>query len=411
MTVTMTTLECAVCSRKYPLDIFNPFCKACGNPLLFPPATGKKNFYLDKNFSLERYQEILPLKEINSNLSLGEGNTPLVSLKRITGEFDLPNVLAKNETLNPTHSFKDRGTAIAVQKAVSLGITKIGTVSTGNMASSTAAYGARAGLQTFVLVKEDISKEKLLASCVYDPFIIKVKGHYGKLYRMSFEIGKKHNIYFMNSTDPFRIEGYKITAWELYYQLNKQAPDYIFVPVSAGGHIIGLMKGFQEMMDQGLISRFPFFVGVQAHGCSPLVQAFNAGLDCYERLKNSYTIAQSISNPDPPGGNIVLKWIRKFRGTLIDVTDIEILSARKSLAELEGIFALPASAAALAGLLKFNSQKQINPNKQVVLIITGSGLKSLKKLSSVNNKLYTSTLNKLDHMFQVQLISSSEHSK
>ena len=339
------------------------------------------------------------MKEISTDLLLGEGNTPLISLKRIKRKFDLPNVLAKNETMNPTHSFKDRGTAVAVQKAVSLGITKIGTVSTGNMASSTAAYGAKAGLRTFILVKEDISEEKLQATGVYDPFIVKVKGHYGELYRKSFEIGKKHNIYFMNSTDPFRIEGYKITAWELFHQLNSQSPDYIFVPVSAGGHIIGLMKGFQEIMAQGLISRFPFFVGVQAHGCAPMVHSFKAGWEQCKKIEDPHTIAQSISNPDPPGGNIVLKWIRKHRSALIDVTDEEILSARKSLAEHEGIFALPASAAAFAGLIKFNSQKKIDPNKQVVLIITGSGLKFLKKLPSIKNKLQYSTLNDLDHMF------------
>lgn len=399
MTNSMNTLECVLCNRTYPLDIFNPFCAACGNPLLFPPVTEKKRLYLDKDLSLHRYREILPLNEIITDLLLGEGNTPLVSLKRIKDKHGLPDVLAKNETLNPTHSFKDRGTAIAVQKAVSLGITKIGTVSTGNMASSTAAYGAKAGLRTFVLVKEDISKEKLLAIEVYDPFIIKVKGHYGELYRNSFEIGKKHNIYFMNSTDPFRIEGYKITAWDLYFQLNKQAPDYIFVPVSAGGHIIGLMKGFQEMMDQGLISRFPFFVGVQAHGCAPMVHSFKVEqLQC-EKIEDPHTIAQSISNPDPPGGNIVLNWIRKYRSSLIDVTDEEILSARKSLSEFEGIFALPASAAAFAGLLKFNSQKKIEPNKLVVLIITGSGLKSMQNLPSGRNKLHNSILKDLDHMF------------
>lgn len=399
MTDTMNTLECVLCSRIYPLDIFNPFCAVCGNPLLFPTITEKKRFYLYKDFSLERYSEILPLKEISKDLLLGEGNTPLVSLKRIKRQFDLPNVLAKNETSNPTHSFKDRGTAAAVQKAVSLGINKIGTVSTGNMASSTAAYGAKAGLRTFVLVKEDISEEKLLATSVYDPFIIKVKGHYGELYRKSFEIGNKHNIYFMNSTDPYRIEGYKITAWELYFQLNKQVPDYIFVPVSAGGHIIGLMKGFQEMMDQGLVSRFPFFVGVQAHGCAPMVHSFKAGWEQYKKIEDSHTIAQSISNPDPPGGNIVLKWTRKYRSALIDVTDEEILSALKSLSEYEGIFALPASAAAFAGLLKFNSQKKIDPTKQVVLIITGSGLKSMKNLSFGENKLHNSTLKDLDQMF------------
>lgn len=395
----MNTLECMVCNRKYPLDTFNPFCSACGNPLLFPLNSQKTKLFLNKNLSLEKYRAILPLDKIDPGLSLGEGNTPLISLNKISYKFSLPTIMAKNEAINPTHSFKDRGTAVAIQKAVSLGITNIGTVSTGNMAASTAAYGAKAGLRTFVLVKADITEEKLLSAGVYEPCIIKVKGPYGELYRKSFEIGKKHHIYFINSTDPFRIEGYKLTAWEIYQQLKQQAPDYIFVPVSSGGHMIGLMKGFQEILMQGLTSRFPLFIGVQAQGCSPLVHAFYMGSDHYEKSENPHTIAQSISNPDPPGGNILLNWIRKYRSALIAVTDKEILSAREILASQEGIFVLPASAAALAGLLKFHSQKKIGARQQVVLILTGSGLKSLKKISSNRNKLLNTDLIHLDRLF------------
>ncbi len=401
----MNTLECMICNRKYSLDIFNPFCPDCGNPLLFPFVSQEKKLALDKDFSLEKYHEILPLDKIDPGLSLGEGNTPLISLNKITYEFSLPTLWAKNEANNPTHSFKDRGTAVAIQKAVSLGITKIGTVSTGNMAASTAAYGAKAGVRTFVLVKEDITKEKLLSAGVYGSFIIKVKGPYGELYRKSFEIGKKHHIYFINSTDPFRIEGYKLTAWEIYQQLKKQAPDYIFVPVSSGGHMIGLMKGFQEILMQGLISRFPLFIGVQAQGCSPLVHAFYMGSDHYEKNENPHTIAQSISNPDPPGGNILLNWIRKYRSALIAVTDKEILSAREILASKEGIFALPASAATLAGLLKYHSQKKIALHQRVVLILTGSGLKSMKKMSSVRNRLINTDLSHLDRLFSEQSLA------
>jgi threonine synthase len=395
----MENLECIFCQKKYPLETFNPFCPECQEPLLCPSPKKKRKFFLEKTSPLEKFLDFLPLSKINLNLSLGEGNTPLLQLTRLKESFDLPQVFIKNETVNPIACFKDRGTAVAVQKAVSLGIERIGTVSTGNMASSTAAYGAKAGLETFVLLKEDISPDKLLLTGMYNPVLVKVKGDYGELFYESFSVGRKHNIYFMNSVDPFRIEGYKVTSFEIFLQLENRVPQYIFVPVSSGGHLIGLMKAFLDLKEEGFIRRFPTFVGVQANGCSPIAQAYASGKSEVKRIKKAETIAHSISNPDPPGGNILLKLIQENKGMILDVSDKEILEAQKMLAELEGIFCEPASATALAGLLKLSGQVKHEENDRIVLVITGSGLKAMNVLEPSKINVREASLSGLEKTF------------
>jgi len=343
-----------------------------------------------------KFLDFLPLKNIDPNLCLSQGDTPLVPLNNLIKKFNLPPTFVKNEILNPTGSFKDRGTVVAVQKAVELGIKKIGTVSTGNMASSTAAFGARAGLQTFVLVKEDTSSEKIVSTLVHNPHLLKVKGDYGDLFFRSLDLGRKHQIYFMNSVDPFRIEGYKITGFEIYLDFELSAPQYIVVPVSAGGHLTGLMKAFIELQKQGFIQTLPKFIGVQAEGCSPIAQAFMSKKLKVERIEKAQTIAHAISNPDPPGGNIVLKLLNEFEGQMITVNDEEILAAQKLLAESEGIFCLPASATTLAGLLKLKNQIDFSSDDQIVLILTGSGLKSIPSVDSMASVVHQTDIENLD---------------
>jgi threonine synthase len=250
------------------------------------------------------------------------------------------------------------------------------------MAHSTAAYGVKAGLKTFVLVKDDISQEKLLATAVHKPTLIAVKGDYGDLFRQSFAVGQEHSIYFMNSFDPMRIEGYKIPSFEIFAQLDFRVPDYVFVPVSSGGHLIGLMRGFLDLRTQGLCKDLPVFIGVQARGCSPIASAFALGEKKVERIEKPNTIAHAISNPDPPGGQIVLKMIQDFQGMIIDVPDQEILEAQRILAESEGLFCMPASATTLAGLLKLAKKRKFRPSDKIVLVITGSGVKALDALES-----------------------------
>ncbi len=392
----MENLECIFCQRKYPLDIFNPFCPECHEPMLYPSPKKKRKFFIEKASPLEKFLDFLPLSKIKLNLSLGEGNTPLIQLNRLMKNFNLPPVFLKNEIINPTSSFKDRGTAVALQKAVSLGIERIGTVSTGNMASSTAAYGAKAGLKIFVLLKEDTLPDKLLSAGMYNPFLVKVKGDYGQLFYESFSYGRKYNIYFMNSVDPFRIEGYKITGFEIFLQLESRTPRFIFAPVSSGGHLIGLIRAFLDLKQEGFIQNLPTFVGVQAHGCSPIAQAYASGKSKVKRIEKAETIAHSISNPDPPGGNIVLKLIQENNGMMLDVSDKEILEAQKILAEFEGIFCEPASSTALAGLLKLSGKVKLDDKDQIVLVITGSGLKAMKQLEPSRINVHQASISSLE---------------
>ena len=378
----MEHLKCSLCGGIYPVDVFNTFCFECRSPLLFEYGQKKRELYPEKGNPLEVCIDFLPLEHVDPSLDIGLTRTPLLELRRIGESLNLPPVYAKLENMQPTGSFKDRGTSVAVQKAKSLGLTKIGTVSTGNMAASTAAFGAKAGLRTYILVKEDTGEEKILSTGIFGSTVFKTGGDYGELFKKSLEIGKRNGIFFMNSVDPFRIEGYKTLSFELFLQLDRSPPELIFVPVSAGGHLIGLIKAFEELLEQRYIKRIPTFIGVQAEGCSPIRTAYAQGMDRVNRIPEGDTIAHSISNPDPPGGNVVLKKLREHHGSMLQVSDEEILRAQRILAEKEGIFCLPASAAALAGARKYTSEHQLGPKspEKIVLVLTGTGLKGLSQL-------------------------------
>jgi threonine synthase len=393
----MDRLHCPFCEKEYPLDLFNPFCPECGEPMLISWPRRPGIFSPGGGLSLETFRDFLPLDRIDRKLSLGEGNTPLVPLHRIRKKFGLPAVFAKNETMNPTQSFKDRGTAVVVQKAVSLGIRRIGTVSTGNMASSTAAYGAKAGLETFVFLKEDTTIEKVRSAGIHGAVLVKVKGDYGALFRESYGIGRRHKIYFANSIDPLRVEGYKVTSYEIFRQLGDRAPRTVFCPTSSGGHLIGLMRGFYDLREEGHLTEMPVFVGVQASGCSPLVRAFEQNRARFRRAPRARTIAHAISNPAPPAGNLALKWIRETGGRLVAVTDREILRAQKDLAELEGIYADPASATTLAALIKLSRHQGARFRGDCVLVITGSGLKSMGTLKHQKVTIHHASVENLEN--------------
>jgi len=395
----MDRFECLACGPVAARDPYSPFCPDCGEPLFIIPAvrSGGKFIHEDRPLSLEKFSDFLPLDRIDAGLSLGEGMTPLVRLERTGAALGLPAVYAKNEAQNPTASFKDRGTAVAVQKAVSLGIKRIGTVSTGNMAASTAAYGARAGLETFVLVKEGTSTTSLRAAGIYSPRLIAVDGDYGSLFRASLDVGKRLGISFMNSIDPYRMEGYKLTAFEIYLQMGRRSPRFLFVPLSSGGHLLGLMRAFNDLEREKLITAYPTFVGVQAQGCAPLAAAFAAGLDRYERPAEVRTIAHAISNPTPPAGNAVLRMIRDRRGFLLAVTDEEMLEAQRELAAAEGLFCQPESATTLAALKKLAANGRIEEESgDAVLVLTGSGLKTPHLLDSLPVEVHRLPLSELE---------------
>ncbi|NJE85232.1 threonine synthase [Thermococcus sp. CX2] len=360
-------LRCTICGREYDKPVQR--CE-CGEPVEFELFHGEP--YIGKTV-WERFYDFWPV-EPDPELSLGEGDTPLVKSK-LGKELGI-RLYLKNETVNPTWSFKDRGTFLAISHAVREGYKAVGTVSTGNMAASVAAYAARAGLKAKILVSEKASKEKLKAVSVYGADVIRVKGDYGRLYFESLKLGERLGVYFMNSDNPFRVEGYKGISFEIAEEIT---PDYVLIPTSSGGLFRGVAKGFTELFASGLIDRIPTLVAVQAEGCSPICRAFEEGKERIERFESPKTIAHAIENPHPPSGNAVLKLLREMGGLCVTVSDEEIMKAQAELAR-EGLFVQPASATGIAALRKLRESRRIEEGAKVVSILSGAGLKTLGQL-------------------------------
>lgn len=386
-------LKCPVCGLEFYFRPNDIFCPGCGQPgLIQNSISGDLKIAEQAATTLEKFASFLPLKQVRPELSLGEGQTPLLALSNLERSGRL---LAKLESSNPTLSFKDRGSALVVQKALELGWPAIGTVSTGNMASSTAAYAARAGLKCVLLVKRGTAVTALRSSAIFHPLIIEFGGDYGQLFRASYELGKEFGIYFANSVDPVRLEGYKLTALELCEQLG-QAPDYVYVPVSSGGHYIGLYKGFAEMKQAGYIQEIPVLVGVQAAGCAPIVRAYEMGQGKVSKIQPSETIAHSIANPDPPAGDLVLKLVRDNKGWLTAVTDEDMLRAQKQLSRSEGLFVQPESASTLAAYFQLRHRF----DGTSVLVLTGQGLKAAHQPGLNGSNYQAADLDELKKLFR-----------
>lgn len=396
-----TSLICTKCGKKYPPDQVYPRCDSCNEPLEVEQVVQGKirgGNALSQTI-LERYAEFLPFDEVDNRLSLHEGFTSLVSSPKLAADLNIKDIYFKNETQNPTWSFKDRGTVVGVQHAVSLGYKKIGTVSTGNMAVSVAAYGARAGLETYVLVNSSLPPEKLNPIAIYSPHLIKVEGDYGSLYYKSLEIGEKQGIYFINSDVPFRVEGSKTIAFELCEQFGFQVPDYVVVPTSAGGNIRGIIKGFEEFKACRIISKVPKFICAQAEGCSPIFTAYKGGRYEVSPFNNPETIAHAIENSFPPSGNEVLRRIRDNGGICEAVSDSEIIEAQRTLAG-EGIFGQPASAVPLAVVKKLRQQGYLSEKDTVACIVTGSGLKFTSAFAMHDFKIHSCTLENISGLME-----------
>lgn len=367
-------LICTVCESRYPFRTSFSRCPKCNEPLELE-AIGTGSIKAEAYFNIfRRYGEFFPFREPYDELDLGEGMTPLVWTPALAKKYGIGAVAFKNETANPTWSFKDRGTATALRHAKILGFSRIGTVSTGNMAASVAAFGAKTGVETTILVSSDIPSEKLNPIAIYHPRLIRVHGDYSRLYSESLRLGEELGIYFMNSDVPFRVEGSKTIAFEICEQTSFRVPDFVIVPTSAGGNIRGIEKGFREFYKVGLIARIPTIVCVQAEGCSPIVKAFEKKSLVVERFSNPHTIAHAIENPFPPSGNQVLRVLNKNSGVALAVSDEEILAAQKELAET-GLFVQPASASSLAALKRLVHDGALKSNHCVVCVLTGSGLK------------------------------------
>ncbi len=373
-------LRCIGCGstfREEPEDFRCPKC----DDLLELEKEGLpelRELYASGGKGIWRFSCALPLKEIFS-VSLEEGNTPLVKSSNI-GEQKI-DLHFKVEGSNPTGSFKDRGMTVAISHAISRGARVALCASTGNTSSSLAAYSARAGISSFVIVPENaVSPAKLVQAHLYGASIFKVKGNFDSALKKARSLALSHGAYLVNSINPYRIEGQKTVSYEIYEQLGMRMPDYVFLPVGNAGNISAVFKGFSELVRMGAREELPKIVGVQAEGAGPIAEAFSKNRQTIKPVKNPKTIASAIRIGNPVSWKKCIRAVRESKGTVISVTDEEILASRDELARKEGILVETASAASLAGLRKMISR--IPAGSSVVCILTGTGLKDASETAS-----------------------------
>lgn len=322
----------------------------------------------------ERFANFFPFA-YRPECSLGEGNTPLVSSEKLAAHVGLDSLFLKNETLNPTWSFKDRGSLACVLMAKEMGEKTLATISTGNMGSSIAAYGARAGLQALIFIPPYCPEDKVRMMAIHGATIFKVEApDYGEMKKQVLKLATSLKLRIVSGNGPIRTEGYKSCSFELYEQLGQNVPDFIAVPTSACGHIRGIFKGFYELFTAGLIQRLPRMIIVQAEKNSPLVTAFKQGLKQPVPFSHIHTVATAITTGNPGGGDEILHKAYKYKWLAESVTEDEILSSQQTLGQA-GFFVEPSSATSLAAIQKLVQAGKIKPHEKVVMILTGSGLK------------------------------------
>lgn len=317
---------------------------------------------------INRYREYLPVSDTTEIITLNEGNTPLLKADNLAKKLGIDaNIYLKFEGCNPTGSFKDRGMTMAVTKAKEAGSKAIICASTGNTSASAAAYGAKAGLRTLVLIPDGyIALGKLSQAMMYGAEIIAIQGNFDKALELVREISENSPITLVNSVNPYRIEGQKTGAFEICDALDK-APDYHFIPVGNAGNITAYWKGYREYNECGKIDKLPMMMGYEAEGSAAIVKG--------QKILNPETLATAIRIGNPASWDKAVAARDESNGLIGCVTDEKIVEAYKLLAATEGVFCEPASAASVAGLIQAHRRNLVKSGSDIVCILTGNGLK------------------------------------
>lgn len=375
-------LRCRECGETYEPKALH-VCEYCFGPLEvtydyeFLKRTVTRESIQQGPLSIWRYKPFLPVESAHP-IDVGTGLTPLVKADRLARRLGLKQLYIKNDAVNvPTLSFKDRVVSVALTRAKELGFSTVSCASTGNLANSTAAIAAHAGLECYIFIPSDLEAGKVLGSLVYNPTVMAVEGNYDQVNRLCSEVADRHGWGFVNiNLRPYYSEGSKTLAFEVVEQLGWQLPDCIVAPLASGSLYGKLYKGFQEFVKTGLVADKPVrFYGAQAEGCSPIEKAFAEGRDFVTPVRPN-TIAKSIAIGNPADGIYALDIARKTDGAIAAVTDPEIIEGIKLLAETEGIFTETAGGTTVAVLKKLADSGQLDPDASTVVYITGNGLKT-----------------------------------
>jgi threonine synthase len=385
-----TNLRCRECSREYPLKAIH-VCDFCFGPL----EVAYDYEGLARNVSrraieagpasLWRYRDFLPC-DADAAIDIGAGFTPLVHAKNLGKALGLPNLYLKNDTMNPTWSFKDRVVAVASTRARELGYEKLACASTGNLANSVSAHAAAGGMEAVVFIPHDLEAGKVLGSSIYNPTLVKVRGNYDDVNRLCAELSGSYNWGFVNvNVRPYYSEGSKTLGFEVAEQLGWRAPDHCVVPIASGSLFVKIRKGLNELAKVGLIEEPKTRMsGAQAEGCSPVAVAWEEGSMNFRPQRPS-TIAKSLAIGNPADGYYSLVQLKETGGACGKVTDPEIVDAMKLLAETEGIFAETAGGVTVATVKQLAASGQIDPAETTVAFITGAGFKTAEAVVDALN--------------------------
>jgi len=382
----LTHLTCTSCGLRHEWKHLQNLCSACQKPLAATYDLEKIRRVLTPELltsrrekSLWRFRELLPLPANTEPISLGEGGTPLLRAKRFGEKRGMENLWIKDESQNPTQTFKARGMSVAVSMAKYLGATKLAVPSAGNAGGALAAYAARAHLEAHIFMPRDTPRANIIECREFGAHVTLIEG---LITDCSAEIGKRKEAegWFEMSTlkEPYRLEGKKTLGYELAEQLDWQLPDAILYPTGGGTGLIGMWKAFEEMEALGWIDRKrPRMFSVQASGCAPIVRAFEDGETSAPEFPNARTIASGLRVPKAIGDFLMLKILRQSNGGAVAIEDEQMIRTTRELGSIEGLFVAPEGAACFAALTFLLEARKIAPDDQVVIFNTGSGIKYL----------------------------------
>ncbi|HET6975766.1 MAG TPA: threonine synthase [Pyrinomonadaceae bacterium] len=388
----VTHLECGLCGLQYEAQRLHNLCTACGKPLLVrydlerAKMTLTKDSLASRRPDLWRYREVLPVEDDKNIISLGEGWTPLLHTPRLGKRVGIHELYIKDESQNPTQSFKARGMTAAVSMAKELGATKLAVPSAGNAAGALAAYAARAGLKSYIFMPRDTPLANVVECKKTGAHVTLMDG---LITDCGAEVGrrKEKEGWFDVSTlkEPYRVEGKKTLGYELAEQMNWQLPDVIIYPTGGGTGLIGMWKAFDEMERMGWIGpKRPRMVTVQAEGCAPIVRAFEEGNRFADEFPDAATTASGLRVPKAIGDFLILDALRASGGTAVSVTDEELIAAVREIGALEGIFCAPEGAACLPALRQLMETEEVRRGERVVLFNTGSGVKYMESFTDTD---------------------------
>ena len=387
-------LRCTVCHKPYVGPKNHFVCTHCGASVESPVDLRRDTERLRRVIregsadGIWGYRDFFCVAPDAEPVTMGEGNTPLLRAKRLAERYGMTELYLKNETLNPSGTYKDRFATVAMTLAREDGIRQVAIGSAGNAAAAVAAYAAKAGMECYIMLPPGAVKERAWQNMAYGGHFIYGMGGVNDCVQMA-EDGEKifgwKNMCTTMMNNPLACDGYKTIAYEIARSMRFEAPDYVICPVGGGIIVSKIYKGYEEMLELGLIDRLPKMIAVQAAGCAPLVKAYDEGKTATEKWENGDTIAFAIFDPVTFEGVTALHTVRSSGGRAVAVTDDELLAAMRECARLEAVLPEPASAATVAAAAKLHAEGYIKPEDRVVCVLTGSGLRDLKLYAKEND--------------------------